>query len=564
METVSIAKKIFINFGLILLILMGLTAFSVKQLLEIDIKYTSLIDNESYKIVEVSKIQNAVSLQGLYIRSYLLDKNSDNLEKIYAQRDTINEILNEIEPLFVTAEMQEEFRNIKEQQGLYSDYAKEVIQYVDNNQLKEAHDILLNSVVPTDQSIQQSINTIVDFQTKEMNTANDDATASTDTTIISLIIAALVDIILAIILGVLMTRHITIPLNRLTQAANVMATGDLRGEGLVVNTKDEIQELAQAFNTMKSNLVTLLNNAVFSISNTTTATKQLATSIDEISVVTDDIAKRMEKVALGGGQAAATGNECAIATDETAQGVGRIADAAQALHTQAMDTQSMADEGGHTLQIAEQQIAVIQTSSYETREKVKQLSRQSAEIENIIQVITDITDQTNLLALNAAIEAARAGEHGKGFAVVADEVRQLAEESKNSAAKIVELTAHIQTDTKAVEESVNITVQNIDQGVTCLQNAQTSFHSIVGSITDMTAQIQEISASTEEISASTEQIAASVSEMAHTSNNTAEESQIVLAAVEEQTATMHEINAVAKSLSEGAAKAEEEINQYQF
>src|SRR5690606_34190453 len=125
------------------------------------------------------------------------------------------------------------------------------------------------------------------------------------------------------------------------------------------------------------------------------------------------------------------------------------------------------------------------------KEKIKQLSRQSAEIENITKVITDITDQTNLLALNAAIEAARAGEHGKGFAVVADEVRKLAEQSKNSASQIAGLTSTIQEDTREVEESVNATVQNVDQGVIYLQNAQVSFNHIVGSITDMTAQIQE-------------------------------------------------------------------------
>jgi Methyl-accepting chemotaxis protein (MCP) signaling domain. len=182
----------------------------------------------------------------------------------------------------------------------------------------------------------------------------------------------------------------------------------------------------------------------------------------------------------------------------------------------------------------------------------------------MIEAITEITDQTNLLALNAAIEAARAGEHGRGFAVVAEEVRKLAEESKNSAQKIIGLTTQIQSGTKEVEESVNITVQNIEQGVTYVKNAERSFQQIFGAINEMSAQIEEISASAEEISAGTEQTAASVSEMAHLAALAAEQSNNVFASIEEQTASLNEINEVAKTLSDGALSLQEGIRQFKL
>lgn len=510
------------------------------------------------------KIQNAVSLQGLYIRSYMLYGNPDDLENLNEQQDVITKILNEIEPLFVSSEVKEDFLNIKEQEPIYIDYMDEIVQLMDNNQVEEANNILANSAVPVNKSIKESIDNIVDFQTKILNTANVDITASTNLTIITSVVISIIGTILSIILSIWILRNITVPLKHLTQSANVMAMGDLREEDIVVKTKDEIYELAQAFNAMKSNLVNLINQVSSNISNTAAVTEQLATSTEQITVASADISKRMEGVTLGGVQATATGNECAIATEETAQGIERIAEAAQSLQSQAVGTQSMANEGGRTLQIAEQQMALIQKSSYETREKVKELSMQSAEIENITKVITSITEQTNLLALNASIEAARAGEAGKGFAVVAEEVRHLAEESRNSATKIIELTSTVQRDTKKVEESVDITVQNIDQGVTYLQNAQTSFNDIIGSITDMTNQIQEVSASSEEISASTEQIAASVAEMARVSNVATEESRVVLSATEEQVATMSEINTIAKSLSEGTSTIRENIKQFKI
>ncbi|WP_159083063.1 MULTISPECIES: methyl-accepting chemotaxis protein [unclassified Lysinibacillus] len=560
----SIRKKLFLSFGIIILILIGLSAFSVNQMSKMDNEYTFLLEDRAYKVMEANKIQNATSLQGLYIRSYVLRQESSNLDNLYTQRELVTNTLKEIEPLFTLPQMQEEIKNIKEQQVVYNDYVDEIIEYVNNGQNDKAKSVLFDYAVPANRAIQQSINNIVDFQVEQMNVSSNDTTENAAFSQKILIIISILGVISAIILGIMITRNITIPLKRLTTATNVIATGDLSDKDIVVNTKDELNELAQAFNTMKANLSNLIRNVSMNVSNTTAAAEQLAASTDEVTVATKDIAEHMEHIASAGGQAADTGNDCAIATDESAQGVGRIAEAAQSLHSQSIDTQSMANEGGQTLQTAEKQMAVIQKSSHETRERIQQLSKQSAEIESITKVITDITEQTNLLALNAAIEAARAGEHGKGFAVVADEVRKLAEESKSSASKIVGLTSLIQKDTKEVEESVNLTVQNVDQGVTYLQNAQASFSNIVGSITVMTAQIQEVSASSEEISASTEEVAASVTEMAQAANNAAQQSSLVLASVEEQTATMHEINSVAKSLSEGAMAIHEEINQFKI
>ncbi|WP_342573809.1 methyl-accepting chemotaxis protein [Solibacillus sp. FSL K6-1781] len=558
----NIGKKLFGSFGIVIVILIFLSIFSVIKMTEIDKDYSFLIEDRVYKVTELSEIQNATSLQGLYIRSYVLRQDSADLENLTTQRETIAEKIGEIEGLFRTADMQEQINTLKENQALYNDYVSQVIDYIDNDEFEKANNMLFEFAVPANRSIQQTINNIVDVQKEQMHTTSDETTASAKISKTLMITISVIGILLASCLAIFITLNITRPLHRLTNAAHVIANGDLREEDVHVKTKDEIGELAAAFNAMKASLSSLISNVSLNVSSTTAASEQLASSTDEVSAASADIAKRVETVAESGSNSAAIGNDCAVAMDETAQGVSRIAEAAQVLNSHAMDMQTIAGEGGHTLQTAEQQMSVIQQSSYETKEKIKQLSRQSAEIENITKVITDITDQTNLLALNAAIEAARAGEHGKGFAVVADEVRKLAEQSKNSASQIAGLTSTIQKDTREVEESVNTTAQNVDQGVVYLQNAQVSFNHIVGSITEMTAQIQEVSASSEQISASTEEVAASIAEMAHAANSAAGEIGIVLSAVEEQTATMQEINEVAQSLSEGAVGVQEQINLF--
>lgn len=558
----NIGKKLFGSFGIVIVILIFLSIFSVIKMTEIDKDYSFLIEDRVYKVTELSEIQNATSLQGLYIRSYVLRQDSADLENLTTQRETIAEKIGEIEGLFRTADMQEQINTLKENQALYNDYVSQVIDYIDNDEFEKANNMLFEFAVPANRSIQQTINSIVDTQKEQMHTTSDETTASAKISKTLMITISVIGILLASCLAIFITLNITRPLHRLTNAAHVIANGDLREEDVHVKTKDEIGELAAAFNAMKASLSSLISNVSLNVSSTTAASEQLASSTDEVSAASADIAKRVETVSESGSNSAAIGNDCAVAMDETAQGVSRIAEAAQVLNSHAMDMQTIAGEGGHTLQTAEQQMSVIQQSSYETKEKIKQLSRQSAEIENITKVITDITDQTNLLALNAAIEAARAGEHGKGFAVVADEVRKLAEQSKSSASQIAGLTSTIQKDTREVEESVNTTAQNVDQGVVYLQNAQVSFNHIVGSITEMTAQIQEVSASSEQISASTEEVAASIAEMAHAANSAAGEIGIVLSAVEEQTATMQEINEVAQSLSEGAVGVQEQINLF--
>lgn len=560
----SIRKKLAASFTIVIVILLVVSIFSMVKLNDMDEEYTFLLEDRAHKVIEVSKIQNAVSLQGLNLRSYVLRQNNEDIERLEQRRETINSTLSEIKPLFTVPEMIEQIEVIEEQQVLYTQYAQEIIKHVDNNQTEQAYAVLFDKAVPANQAMQAAVDTIVEFQINEMNTSSTAATKSANTSSILLIVISVIGTVVAIILATIITRNIARPLRRLTDAANIIAAGDLREANVEVNTKDEIFELATAFNKMKDNLTGLLQNVTANVSSATAAAEQLASSTNDVTAASNDIAKRMENVAVNSSHAAKIGNECATATNETAQDVNRIAEAALALNEQATSMQSLADDGRGTLQTTEQQMKVIQDSSYTTKEKITQLSIQSAEIESITKVITDITEQTNLLALNAAIEAARAGEHGKGFAVVADEVRKLAEQSKASASQIVDLTVNIQKDTREVENSVNLTVQNVDQGVTYLQIAQQSFNGIFDAISKMSANIQEVSASSEIISASTEEVAASVNDMADSSNTTATDANQVLALVEEQTATMQEINTVAQTLNDGTVKLQEEINKFKI
>lgn len=560
----SIKKKIYLGFGSIILFLLLSSTIAFVQLKSVNNKYSFTIEDRVYKLLQVDAILNASSLQGLYIRSYILDPSDETIKNLEKQEELIEEKTAELEKIIKNPEMQKQLQSIKENQAKFNQGAQNIINTYDKEDVQASIEKIQVLVRPANEGIQLAVNKISVYQKELMEKANTEATKIANNSSLIILGIAIVTTILALLISVFITRLITVPINKLNATAKVIAEGDLSGEDINVKTNDEIGVLADSFNEMKRRLHSIINNVAANVEQTTAAAEQLAASTDQVAISSNEVANRIEVTSEGANQSAITGRESATAMDETAHGVQRIAEATQLLNSKALDTQVIANEGGKTLQTAENQMAVIQQSSHETNERIKQLSAQSTEIEKIIKVITDITEQTNLLALNAAIEAARAGEHGKGFAVVADEVRKLAEESKASAHQIVDLTTSIQQETNAVEKAVSVTVQNVEEGVTFIQNAQVSFDTIMKAIQEITSQIEEVSASTEEISASTEEVAASVNEMASAATTAAEQSEMIAAAVEEQTATIQEINAVAKSLSEGAMTVQEEINKFKI
>jgi len=192
------------------------------------------------------------------------------------------------------------------------------------------------------------------------------------------------------------------------------------------------------------------------------------------------------------------------------------------------------------------------------------LGKKSSEVGNIVTLITQIAAQTNLLALNAAIEAARAGEQGKGFAVVADEVRKLAEKSGDSAGQIDGLIKEIQTEMMSAVISMNEGTNAVKEGIVLVKNAGNSFHEILSDVDGVSKNMQEVSAVVQQIYAASQMMVQSVEKIAEITKDSAVGAQNIAAASQEQNAIMKEVSNAADMLTQMAIGLEKKFSIFKM
>ncbi|WP_246942695.1 methyl-accepting chemotaxis protein [Bacillus pinisoli] len=375
------------------------------------------------------------------------------------------------------------------------------------------------------------------------------------------LVTILIMIVVAVAITLWFTRRIK---KRLT---NITAALELAGEGDFTSTVsdkagDELSDLSNSFNRMAENLRKMMDEVRSNSEQVAASSQQLTASAEQTSKATETITESIQQVASGAEHSTASVEETATALEEVTKGIQSIAENASSISEVGAQTTNKAKSGGELVGQTVQQIHAISRSVNESGEVIKSLDQRSKEIGEITKVISAIAEQTNLLALNAAIEAARAGEHGKGFAVVADEVRKLAEQSQQSSSQISGLIVDIQKDMVRSNQSINQVTVDVHEGLEIIQKTETSFQEILESMEQVAAQIDDMAATAEQISASSEEVTATVAGITKISQDTSMHSQNVAASAEEQLASMEEISASANSLSGLAEDLQKLISKF--
>lgn len=364
-----------------------------------------------------------------------------------------------------------------------------------------------------------------------------------------------------IVLVTLIIRSITRPLSLLSGASQKISEGDLT-ERIAYTAPDEFGRLAASFNEMADSLRQLIFGVSDSASQLASASQELNAGAQEMGAAAEHTTFLIQAMAEGTDQQVQSMEEAEQSVMQMSASVQQIAASGQSVSVAAGQAAVTADEGNRAIQQAVHQMHLISTSVNGSAESILELGSHAKHIGEIVATIRGIASQTNLLALNAAIEAARAGEHGRGFAVVADEVRKLAEQSSTSAQQIASYIATIQTGIEKAVQAMQAGTQDVSTGIEVVNAAGDAFAQIQQAVHEVAMQITGVSAAVVQMSAGTEQLAGTIGLITSVTESASANMQNVSASTEQQLASMQEITHSAAALSDLADQMEREVKRF--
>lgn len=440
----------------------------------------------------------------------------------------------------------------------------EVFERYDNDDATGAASYLKSSVEPFSNDIITQLKKVAEIRKSSITAASESVIDLGKQSLISTLIISGLVIILGITIALLTSNSITKPIKRVMERMQTIAYGDLTSEPLAINTKDETGQLAMAINQMQIMEKEVMEGIKLASEMMTNNSNELTQSANEVKSGSEQVAVTMQELATGSETQATTASNLAVVMGNFTKKVQNTNKSGEKIKDSSMGVLTMTAQGKEYMEDSSRQMAKIDEIVLDAVFKMATLDNQTKEITNLVMIIQKIADQTNLLALNAAIEAARAGEHGRGFAVVADEVRKLAEQVAVSISDITGFVEKIQTESKRVSDSLQTGYTEVQEGTSQIKKTGDTFNQINASVTTMVKGIKDISDNLESIQVNSEIMNSSIEEIASVSEESAAGVEETSAASQEITSSMEEVAGNSEQLADLAKGLAEMVAEFKI
>lgn len=445
----------------------------------------------------------------------------------------IRELLNKTKQMSLDAEEKKHLATYAEGCDAYDAQALKLANMIlearrtgDRGAIADATNFGSTQVAPLYQKPAEAIADLYKKGVEDSDVISKNADTSTQRDIFIFIAVIILAALGSIVIATVIARGISNTLKEVFNTMARIADGDLLARSTVLS-KDEMGMLGSEMNTMADKLTGIIRRLADNSLSVSSAAVQMNATAEQMSTSTEELASQATTIATSCEEMSATSS-----------------DIARNCHMAANDSARANEAAMEGTKVVEQTVNVMEriaTKVRSTAETVETLGSRSDQIGQIIGTIEDIADQTNLLALNAAIEAARAGEQGRGFAVVADEVRALAERTTRATREIGEMIKSIQVETRNAVAAMNEGVQDVEQGTIEASKSGRALEHILQQIVSVTSQVNQIAVAAEEQTAVTVEINNNIQQITEVANLTSRSSH-------EEASAAHQLAQLAEDL----------------